>query len=382
MSKELLELTSKLISFKSISPNQAGCLDFVGQYLDNLGFNTTRLDRGSTSNLIARFGVSGPIFAYAGHIDVVPPGDLAKWQSNPFTLTKHNEKLYGRGIGDMKGSVAGFMFAVKQFLASNKTFPGSIMLLITSDEETVATDGTIVMVEYLKQNKIQIDYCLVGEPTSVEKLGDVIKIGRRGSLNGYLEILGLQGHIAYPELCKNPIHLFAKALNDLTTTIWDQGNEHFPATSLQFANINSGLGVNNVIPGSLLSSFNIRYNNLQTAESLQQKIIAILDSHGLAYNIKWQHSANPFYTKPGHLITAIKQAIENSLNITPQLKTDGGTSDGRFLIDVCNELLEFGLPNKSIHQINENINEVDLYQLSTIYTKILENIFITKNSMV
>lgn len=372
---ELLELTKKLISFKSISPLQAGCIDYIEQYLKELWFETTRLDRNDTSNLIARFGKESPIFAYAGHIDVVPTGDSNKWTYDPFTLSENNNRLFGRGIGDMKGSVAAFIFALKQYMAKAKSVNGSIMLLITSDEEAAATDGTIVMVEYLKKNNITLDYCLLGEPTSVDKLGDVIKVGRRGSLTGHLEIIGQQGHIAYPDLCQNPIHLFANALKDLTATKWDDGNEFFPATSFQFANLNSGLGVDNVIPGSLFASFNFRFNNLHTADELCKKVEDILKSHNLKYKIKWKNSALPFFTTPGRLIKVVVDTISTNLNVKPELKTDGGTSDGRFLVEVCNELLEFGLSNKFIHQINENIAKDDLFAISETYLIILNKIF-------
>lgn len=375
MEKELLDITRQLISYKSISPYQAGSIDFVEQYLKNLGFETTLLNRGETSNIIARYGNTAPIFAYAGHVDVVPTGDIKKWAFDPFELTEHDGKLFGRGIGDMKGSIAGFLFAVKKFLQKNQTFPGSIMLLITSDEEAAATDGTIVMVDYLKEQNITIDYCLLGEPTSVDLLGDVIKVGRRGSLTGHLEIIGQQGHIAYPDLCKNPIHLFASALNELTTTVWDSGNEYFPATSFQFANLNSGLGVDNVIPGSLFCSFNFRYNNLHTAIGLQDTVEAILNKHNLEFKVKWKNSAQPFHTTPGQLIEAVKESIQETLGRTTIPKTDGGTSDGRFLVHICTELLEFGLSNKYIHQINENINHPDLYDLSNTYLTILNKIF-------
>ena len=377
MENELFELTAKLISFKSISPNDGGSMDYIQLYLNELGFSTTRVDRHHTSNLIARFGTTTPIFAYAGHVDVVPPGDINKWSNDPFTMVENNGHLYGRGIADMKGSVACFMLAVKQFLNEYRnSIRGSIMLLITSDEEASGADGTTVIVDYLKQNNLQIDYCLLGEPTSVTRLGDVVKVGRRGSLTGYLEIIGNQGHIAYPNLCKNPIHLFAAALNELITTTWDNGNEYFPPTSLQFANINSGLGVDNVIPGTLLTSFNFRYNNEQTIEQLQKKVIAILEQYGLKYNMKWKVSAKPFYTKPGRLIKAVEQAIKQELTVGTELRTDGGTSDGRFLIDICNELLEFGLSNRYIHQINENIPSTELNLLTKTYKTILNKIFL------
>lgn len=369
----LLKNTKKLISFKSISPNQSGSIDYLENYLKKLGFITTRVDRCSTSNLIARLGTASPIFAFAGHVDVVPPGNIEKWSHDPFTLHEENDTLYGRGICDMKGAIAAFINATEKHIEQNKN--GSIMLLITSDEESSAVDGTTVIVEYLKKNKIQIDYCLVGEPTSVDVLGDVIKVGRRGSLTGTLEIKGKQGHIAYPDLCENPIHKFAPALAELSQIKFDEGNEVFPATSLQFANINAGLGVTNVTPGSLFANFNLRYNNLHTASELQTKITNLFEKHHLKFEIKWSNSAKPFYTKPGKLNLAAINAIKQVSNIETNAKTDGGTSDGRFLVDVCHELLELGLPNKSIHQINENIKTADLFNLANIYYIILETIF-------
>lgn len=375
INNELLNITKDLISFKSISPFQDGSIDYIEKYLKNLGFVTTRHDRNDTTNLIARFGDKSPIFAFAGHVDVVPTGEISKWTYDPFVLSSYNNRLYGRGIGDMKGAIAAFMFAVNELLKQVKSINGSIMLLITSDEEAAATDGTTIMVEYLKQNNITLDYCLVGEPTSVDNLGDVIKVGRRGSLTGYLEVIGLQGHIAYPELCKNPIHLFANALKELTSTKWDDGNEFFPATSLQFANLNSGLGVDNVIPDNLFASFNFRYNNLHTSDNLIIKVEDILNKHNLKYNIRWRNSAQPFYTKPGRLNKIVVDTISEELKVIPQLKTDGGTSDGRFLVDVSTEVLEFGLSNKYIHQINENINQNDLFALAKTYTIILDKIF-------
>lgn len=373
---KLLNTTQELIAFKSISPNQAGSIDYLETRLKKIGFVTTRLDRGQTSNLIARFGSITPIFAFAGHVDVVPTGNIDKWQHDPFTLSEKDEMLYGRGICDMKGAIASFIHACEDYISTAKSINGSVILLITSDEESSGVDGTTVMVDYLKKQGITIDYCLVGEPTSVNILGDVIKVGRRGSLTGTLEIIGKQGHIAYPDLCENPIHKFAGALAELSNLILDHGNESFPPSSLQFANINSGLGVTNVIAGSLFANFNIRYNNLQTSESLQAIVTKVLEKHNLTFAIKWNNSANPFFTTPGKLNAVVKNAIKevSHLDVTP--KTDGGTSDGRFLVEISTELLELGLPNKSIHQINESIPKQDLFNLYTIYYKILDNIFL------
>lgn len=373
--QKLYELTDKLISFESVSPNQAGCIDYLQQILADIGFVITRINKNSTSNLIAIIGDSGPIFAYAGHIDVVPAGDLSKWDSNPFSLTETNGQLFGRGIADMKGSVAAFVVAVTQFLQNKHLQHGQIVLLITSDEESSAVDGTPVIVEYLKAQNIVIDYCLLGEPSAENSLGDTIKIGRRGSLTGYVEVRGKQGHIAYPELCVNPIHTFAPALNELISTKWDNGSDMFPPTGLQIANISAGLGVTNVIANSLSVDFNFRYNDLHDAHSLEQMVVAILDKHNVKYTIKWTNSAKPFHTKPGKLRQVITDSIWQQLAIIPQQKTNGGTSDGRFLIEVCKEIIEFGLSNSSIHQINEHIKSEDLYNLANTYHLILSKIF-------
>ena len=378
-SSGLNELAKRLVSFKSITPCQDGCMDFIQIYLEKIGFKITRADRGNTCNLVAMYGNLTPIFAFAGHIDVVPTGDLSRWNSDPFDLVSHNGYLYGRGIADMKGAIAAFLIAVKTYITNVKSINGSLALLITSDEEGVAIDGTPVIVEYLQKNNIKIDYCLLGEPTSVEKVGDVVKVGRRGSLTGYLQVEGKQGHIAYPELCINPIHVFAPVLAELVATNWDNGNEFFPASSLQFTNINSGIGVDNVVPNMLETSFNFRYNTEHTAESLQIAVEEVLKNHKVNYKITWRNSAKPFMTKSGLLIKTILESIEECQNLNPQLKTDGGTSDGRFLIEVCNEIVEFGLTNKSIHQINECVKDTELTDLASSYFKIISKIFNEKN---
>lgn len=371
---KLLELTKKLITFKSISPHQAGCLDYIASYLKNIGFEILRIDRENTCNLFATIGNKKPIFAFAGHIDVVPAGEISKWDSDPFTMSENNGKFVGRGIADMKAAVASFIIAAEEYINKNSLNNHSIAILLTSDEESAAKDGTTAIVDYLKQKNIIIDYCLLGEPTSVNNLGDVIKNGRRGSLTATIEIIGKQGHIAYPELCHNPIHLFTNALYELINTKWDNGNEFFPSTQMQFANLNSGLGVDNVIPRNLFANFNFRYNNLHTADSLKKQVIEILDKNKLLYNINWNESAKPFLTESGKLLNIITQAIQETLQITTQLKTDGGTSDGRFLKDVCLELLEFGMVNASIHQINENIPKDDLHNLAQTYYNILNKL--------
>lgn len=374
--KELLGLTGRLIKFRSITPDQAGCIDYLEQYLKEHKFTVIRTDRNDTTNLIASYGEGDTTIAFAGHIDVVPPGNPNSWRSkDPFTLYEEDGMLYGRGISDMKGGVAAFIQAVISYVNTHDHHKFKIMLLITSDEEGRATDGTKVMVEYLQKENIKLDYVVLGEPSSVEKLGDTIKIGRRGSLTAHLEVKGIQGHIAYPQLLKNPIHTFSKVLNQLIDKVWDNGSEYFPPTSLQFSNISAGLGVDNVTPPSLYANFNFRYNDLHTHESLVKDVETILTQAGLDYEIKWHISSLPFLTKKGKLLEVVTAVIQSQLQISTNPKTDGGTSDGRFLINVCDEIVELGLINKSIHQIDEHVPLNDLEQLSMMYYQILDKLF-------
>lgn len=374
--EEIFNIASKLISFSSFSPSQAGCIDFIENYLKNLKFKTIRLDKNNTSNLIAFIGSSNkPLFVFAGHVDVVPTGDFKKWFCNPFQLTKKNDKLIGRGISDMKGAIASFLIAIKHFINNTNINDYNIGVILTSDEEGEAIDGTKEIVRYLKDNDIKIQYCVLGEPSSENVLGDTIKHGRRGSLSADIDINGKQGHIAYPSNCINPIHKFAPILNKLIQYKWDNGNNLFPPTSLQFANINSGLGVDNVIPNQLFASLNIRYNNLQTTETIKKQIIDIFNEFDVNYLISWKDNAKPFVTSNGKLINNLIHSISKQVSLTPLLKTDGGTSDGRFLIDVCEELVEFGHINKSIHQINEFIMSDDLENLAKIYYQVLIKTF-------
>lgn len=371
-----LEILRDLVAFKSVTPDDAGSLDYIADFVEKLGGKSTRVDRNQTTNLISEIGTGNKIFAFAGHVDVVPTGDVSLWKSgNPFEVHQDGETLIGRGVADMKGSIAAFMVALAEFVKSASFDDYKIMLLITSDEEGDATDGTPLIVEYLKENNIRIDNCVIGEPSCTDKLGDVIKVGRRGSLTGNLTILGKQGHIAYPHLCENPIHTFAPALAEISQIKWDSGNQYFPPTSLQFANINSGLGVSNVIPGKLTCNFNFRYNTEHTHNDLQQVIVKILDKHNLKYELTWSHSAKPFMAKVGSLVGNLHQAINNVCGITPENKTDGGTSDGRFLIDCCDEMLEFGLRNNNIHQINESIQVQELTDLTKVYLNLLQLVF-------
>lgn len=375
---QLIELLDNLISFRSVTPDDATSLSYIFERLKKIGAECHWVNYRDTRNAIITIGHGSKTFAFAGHVDVVPSGDEFRWAGgNPFKLNIDGEKLIGRGAADMKGSIAAFIIAVEQFVANrnHQWADFKIMLLLTSDEEGSAIDGTPRMVEYLQKKQQILDYCLVGEPSCVSHIGDCIKVGRRGSLTGELKVFGKQGHIAYPHLCQNPIHDFAAALAELTAINWDEGNEYFPPTSFQFANINSGIGATNVIPGELGANFNFRYNNLQTVEKLQKNVSAILDKHQLKYQLDWNHSAAPFMTKMGELVRIVSDSVNEICGISPQLKTDGGTSDGRFLVAVSREIVECGLRNDSIHQINEYTTIHDLMQLSRIYLSILDNLF-------
>ncbi len=372
----LIKVLADLVAFESVTPNSAGSLEYIECFVTKLGAGCVYVNRNQTSNLIVTIGNGDRILAFAGHVDVVPPGDSAKWiNGNPYQLHVDGDLIIGRGVADMKGAIAAFLLALEQFVAVTDLSQYKIMLLLTSDEEGSAHDGTILMVDYLKQNQIQLNYCLVGEPSCVDVIGDTIKVGRRGSLTGSLVVNGKQGHIAYPHLCDNPIHSFAPAMSELSSKIWDNGNEFFPASSLQFANISSGLGVTNVIPGQLTTNFNFRYNNNHSVDSLKQEVLAILNKYKLNYDLSWQHSANPFLTKVGSLIELSRQAINQVCGVNVACKTDGGTSDGRFLIEVSDEIIEFGLRNASIHQLNEATSVSDLTKLASIYSILLCKIF-------
>lgn len=369
-------ILAELIKMPSVTPHQAGTIDYIEKIIQKIGGQIKRIDSNDTANLLATIGTGKKILAFAGHVDVVPSGSHDKWlNGSPFELQRRNDELIGRGVVDMKGAIAAFFSALLDF--SHKASPKDyqIMLIITSDEEGPATDGTIKIVEKLQQEKIQLDYCIIGEPTSSKVFGDTIKVGRRGSLTGELTIFGKQGHIAYPDLCINPIHKSLAALNELVQVKWDEGNQHFPPTSLQFANLNAGLGVTNVIPGQLSTNFNFRYNTVHDADSLITQTENILNKYQLQYTINWKHSAKPFLTKVAGLVDIATQAVQEICNITPELKTDGGTSDGRFLIDISNELIEIGLLNATAHQINETTTVNDLKQLTAVYNSILHKAF-------
>ncbi|MGD8804058.1 MAG: succinyl-diaminopimelate desuccinylase [Gammaproteobacteria bacterium] len=366
-----LELAKQLIARPSVTPDDQGCQAIIADRLQRLGFTVEHHRFGEVDNLWARRGSSKPVFVFAGHTDVVPSGPVEQWQYDPFTPTIADNILYGRGAADMKGSIAAMVCACEQFIERHPEHSGSIAFLITSDEEGPATEGTVKVVELLQQRNEKIDWCLVGEPTSSNTVGDVVKNGRRGSLSGTLKIIGTQGHIAYPHLADNPIHRFAPALNDLVNEKWDNGNEFFPPTSFQISNINAGTGANNVIPGSVDVLFNIRFSTEITAAQIRRRIEDMLDTHNLRYELTWSLSGNPFLTPEGELIDATKAAIRKVLNLDTELSTSGGTSDGRFIAPTGSQVLELGPVNASIHKINENVDVRELDQLTDIYHEIL-----------
>ena len=366
MSK-VLNLTKELILKKSITPLDEGCQDLLINHLELLGFKVEKMPHGNVSNFYARKGQDAPLLVFAGHTDVVPTGPEEKWLSPPFEPTIKNDRLYGRGAADMKASLAAFIVSIQEFLEENKTHRGSIALLITSDEEGVAIDGTVKVIEALKNRKEKIDFCIVGEPTCVNKFGDTIKNGRRGSLSAKLKVKGIQGHIAYPELIKNPIHDVAPAIDDLVKTIWDEGNEYFPKTSWQISNINGGTGATNVVPGEVEILFNFRYSSASTSDALKTRFEKIIGKHQLDYEIDWQHSGEPYLTEKGSLVNILSDAVREISGVTPTISTNGGTSDGRFISKLCDQVVEFGPINESIHKINENVNVSNIETLKDIY---------------
>jgi succinyl-diaminopimelate desuccinylase len=366
MSKTL-NLAKELISKKSITPLDDGCQDLLINHLELLGFKIEKMPYGKVRNFYARKGHEAPFLVFAGHTDVVPTGPEAEWSSPPFEPTIKNDRLYGRGAADMKASLAAFIVSIEEFLADNKNHKGSIGLLITSDEEGIAVDGTVKVIEALKNRKEKIDFCIVGEPTCVNKFGDTVKNGRRGSLSAKLKVKGVQGHIAYPELIKNPIHDVAPAIDDLVKTIWDEGNEYFPKTSWQISNINGGTGATNVVPGDVEILFNFRYSSASTADMLKSRFIEILTKHQLDYDIDWQHSGEPYLTEKGSLVDILSDAVEAISRTKPTISTTGGTSDGRFISKLCDQVVEFGPINESIHKINENVIIKDIETLKDVY---------------
>ena len=374
MTTPTLDLTRTLIARPSVTPEDAGCLELIAARLAPLGFVCERIDGGGVSNLWARRGTAAPVVVFAGHTDVVPTGPLDAWHSHPFEPTERDGMLFGRGAADMKSSLAAFVTAIEVFVAAHPDHAGSIALLLTSDEEGDATHGTTLVVETLKARGETLDYCIVGEPTSSATLGDTIKNGRRGSLSGKLTVKGVQGHIAYPQLARNPIHLAAPALAELAAEVWDAGNEYFPPTSWQMSNIKAGTGATNVIPGTLEVMFNFRFATVHTAEALKARVHAILDRHGLDYDLAWTLGGKPFLTPRGTLVAALEGAIRDTLAITPELSTTGGTSDGRFIAEICPQVAEFGPVNATIHKLNECIAVDAIEPLSAIYRRTLENL--------
>jgi succinyl-diaminopimelate desuccinylase len=374
MTSNTVELALQLLSIASVTPDDKGCQQILCERLEKIGFNCEIMQFGEVTNLWARRGQSAPVLAFAGHTDVVPTGPLDKWQSDPFKPEIRDGYLYARGAADMKSSIASMVTACERFIGEHPDHDGSIAFLITSDEEGPAIDGTVKVIQTLEDRNEKIDWALVGEPSSLERVGDVVKNGRRGSLGAQLTVKGVQGHVAYPHLAKNPIHLVSPALAELTSVEWDQGNEFFPATSLQISNIHSGTGASNVIPGEVVIDFNLRFSTCLTPEQIQQQVIDILDRHELDYSIQWNLSGLPFLTAEGALVEAAQKAIFESTGLNTQLSTSGGTSDGRFIAPTGAQVLELGPVNESIHKINENVKVDDINTLSEIYQKMLQNL--------
>ena len=371
---DTLALTQRLISRRSNTPDDAGCQALMQERLAPLGFRFETITSNGVINLWARRGDTNPVVCFAGHTDVVPTGPLDQWYSDPFTPTIRDGILYGRGASDMKASLAAFVTSIEGFVARHPDHTGSIALLITSDEEGIATDGTVKVVEMLAARGEKIDCCIVGEPTCVSQLGDTIKNGRRGSLSGRLTVKGIQGHIAYPHLVRNPIHQAAPVIAELAAIEWDKGNEYFPPTSWQISNIHGGTGATNVVPGTVEIRFNFRHSTASTKDDLKARVHEVLDRHGLEYDLDWEESGKPYLTSRGSLVEAISAAIKEVTGLDTELSTSGGTSDGRFIADICAQVVEFGPMNASIHKLNENVPVAALEPLRAIYQKTLEKL--------
>jgi len=367
-----LDLTCQLVSRASVSPADGGCQELLIARLEPLGFAVERMRFGDVDNFWALSrGGPGPVLCFAGHTDVVPPGPLEQWQSDPFQPVIRDGKLFGRGAADMKSGLAAMVASTEEFVAAHAQFNGSIAFLITSDEEGPSVDGTRRVVEVLRERGQRIDYCLVGEPSSLQVFGDTIRIGRRGSLSGRLIVHGIQGHVAYPDRADNPIHRLAPALVELTTRVWDAGSEHFQPTTFQVSNLNAGTGAPNVIPGELKARFNLRWSPAQTPEGLKQAITAILDRHQLRFSLEWYESGMPYYSPPGKLAAAAVAAVREISGRTPELSTGGGTSDGRFIAPMGAEVIELGIVNETIHMIDECCRIEDLETLQRVYQAVL-----------
>lgn len=380
MNAEALRLAEALIARPSVTPEDAGCQALIADRLNAAGFACETIvcgpDHFRVSNLwaIRRGARPGPTLAFAGHTDVVPTGPLAQWASDPFVPTHRDGQLFGRGAADMKSSIAAMVVAAEAFAAAHPRHAGAIAFLVTSDEEGPSVDGTVRLVELVKARGERLDMCIVGEPTSVDTLGDMVKNGRRGTLSGRLVVKGIQGHVAYPQLARNPIHQVAPALAELATTEWDRGNAHFPPTTFQVSNFNAGTGAGNVIPGEAVIDFNFRFSTESTAEGLKQRVHALLDRCGLEYALAWTLGGEPFLTTPGTLTAAVAAAIEAECGVKTTLSTTGGTSDGRFIATICPQVIELGPRNASIHKIDEHVEAADVDRLSAIYRRVMEQL--------
>jgi succinyl-diaminopimelate desuccinylase len=367
LKNETLELAKALIRRRSITPADAGCQQLIIDRLAPLGFRPELIHRGAVANLLIRHGSARPLVVLAGHTDVVPPGPLEKWTSDPFEPTERDGKLYGRGAADMKASIAAFVVAAERFVREHPGHPGSVALLVTSDEEGPAVDGTAFVVEEMKRRGEAIDFCVIGEPSSCERFGDTIRNGRRGSLTGRLVVQGVQGHVAYPERVRNAVHLAAPAIAEMAATEWDRGNEYFPPTTFQVSNMHAGTGAQNITPGHVTIDFNFRHSTESTPESLQARVRDILDRHGLEYAIEWTVGGKPFLTPRGRIVETLARVVRQVTGLTPEVNCTGGTSDGRFIVDICAEVAEFGPVNRSIHKVNEAVAIDEVEPLAEIY---------------
>jgi succinyl-diaminopimelate desuccinylase len=372
LSEATIDLLCDLLRRRSVTPDDAGCQDLMSERLTRLGFTCESMQFGDVTNLWARRGSTSPVLCFAGHTDVVPPGNEEQWSTEPFEPTFKDGLLYGRGSADMKSGLAAMIVALEEFLAEHDDHTGSIALLITSDEEGRARDGTLKVIDALNAREEHIDWCVLGEPSSQDELGDIVRVGRRGSLSGMLTVKGVQGHVAYPQLADNPIRRFAPVLAELHDIVWDDGNEYFPPTSFQVVDVRAGIGAPNVTPGELSARFNFRYSTEWTHESLQERVEAVFDTHEIDYELKWHLSGKPFLTQPGKLINAVHQAVTEHTGIAPELSTGGGTSDGRFISPAGVDVVELGPVNASIHKIDEHVKVDDVITLKSMYRRIME----------
>ena len=372
LEEPVIDLLCDLIRRRSITPEDAGCQALLSERLERLGFTCETMLFGDVTNLWARRGAASPVLCFAGHTDVVPPGDEQEWSTDPFEPTVKGDSLYGRGSADMKSGLAAMIVALEDFLGEHPDHAGSIALLVTSDEEGHARDGTLKVVQALSERDEHIDWCVLGEPSSQDKLGDIVRVGRRGSLSGMLTVRGIQGHVAYPQLADNPIRRFAPVLAELHDIIWDDGNEFFPPTSFQVVDVRAGIGAPNVTPAELTARFNFRYSTEWTHESLQEKVHSVFDAHDIEYELKWHLSGEPFLTQPGKLINAVHEAVTENTGTAPELSTGGGTSDGRFISPAGTDVVELGPINASIHKIDEHVKVADVVTLTGMYKRVME----------